>query len=321
MNENTLIAKSPIILASRASTLALAQAKIVQAKLGNIPSTIETFSTEGDRVLDRPLAEIGGKGLFVKTLESALINKKADAAVHSAKDMETSIAQGTKITAFLEREDRRDALVGEYPDFKALPPNAVIGTASVRRAAIIKKYCPNAQIKLLRGNINSRLAKLAQGEYDAIILAMAGLNRLGITKNVHPIDENVMLPSVAQGAIAIQSLANPKTSRCNIISNALSGLNHHSTAIEVGAERALLEYLDGTCQTPIAASAHLQGNTITMQARLFSLDGQKEFYAEGDAAIGEGEVLGREIAERLLFAAGGRNFIIEQQRTMAKGKM
>ena len=296
-----------IKLASRASQLALAQAKEVASHLDD--AEIVTFSTRGDEVLDRPLAEIGGKGLFVKTLERAMLAGEADAAVHSGKDMETQYADGTTIAAFLERADRRDALIGDYARFEDLPQNAVVGTASVRRAAIIKSIRPDVTTKLLRGNVNSRLAQLEAGHYDAIILAMAGMQRLGITENIHPIPEDVMVPAAAQGAIAIQALADDGSDQRQHMLAQLTALNHHQTAVEVTAERALLDQLDGTCETPIGATAHYQDGHVTLTAQLLSIDGRVVFTAVDHAHEDDAEALGRGLADQLLADAGGRSFL------------
>ncbi|MGB1473410.1 MAG: hydroxymethylbilane synthase, partial [Candidatus Puniceispirillaceae bacterium] len=195
---------APLVLASRKSQLAMVQTELVQSLLSPCRTEILGLSTKGDEVLDRPLVEVGGKGVFVKTLEAALLSGQADAAVHSMKDMETTIAEGTIIGAVLPREDRRDALVGPYADLDALPKGAHIGTASVRRSACLHHYRPDLRISLLRGNVNSRLARLEAGEFDAIILATAGLRRLNIHSGYQPLDEDVMPTAAAQGALAIQ---------------------------------------------------------------------------------------------------------------------
>jgi len=302
----------PIRLASRASPLALAQTEEVRARLDDIPSLIKTFSTRGDEIQDRSLAELGGKGLFVKTLEAALLANEADAAVHSAKDMENHVASGTAIAAYLAREDRRDALIGPYPDLTALPDGAVIGTASVRRAALLRARRPDCKPTLLRGNVNSRLRQLDEGKYDAIILAMAGIRRLDLDIAHHPLDEDVFLPAACQGVIAIQS-RDDRTDRGQMIAAALAGLGHAATTAEVTAERALLASLDGTCQTPIGASAHLVDGHLAMRACLLSLDGRHCFEAEGQAGIEDAAALGHDLGEQLLAQAGGRAFIRAQQ--------
>jgi len=302
----------PIRLASRASPLALAQTEEVQARLGPIPSRIETFSTRGDEVLDRSLAELGGKGLFVKTLEAALLRGDADAAVHSAKDMENHVTDETFIAAYLEREDRRDALIGPYKDLSSLPEGAVIGTASVRRAAMLQARRPDCTPKLLRGNVNSRLRQLNEGRYDAIILAMAGIRRLALDIDYSPLDEDIFLPAACQGVIAVQA-REEKTPRGAAIRNALTDLGHKTTTCEVEAERALLASLDGTCRTPIGASAHLRDGILTMKACLLSLDGRQCFEAEDKAGAGDAATLGADLGQRLLDKAGGRAFILAQK--------
>lgn len=309
MTETTLITEAqPLRLASRASQLALAQTREVARHLQPLAVAIEELSTRGDEVLDRSLAELGGKGLFVKTLEAAMLDGRADAAVHSAKDMETDFAAGTVIAAFLEREDRRDALIGQYSRIEELPDGAVVGTASVRRAAILGSIRPDLQLRLLRGNVNSRLRQLEDGQYDAIILAMAGMNRLGFSADIHPLDEETMLPAAAQGAIAIQALGPDGSARRAAILESLEALNHPATAAEIRAERALLAELDGTCRTPIAASARF-GTSLEMKAALYSPDGRQAFFAEGSASPADAESLGTRLAAALLDQAGGRGFL------------
>ena len=189
-----------------------------------------------------------------------------------------------------------------------------MGTASVRRAAIITSIRPDVTIRLLRGNVNSRLKQLEDGHYDAIILAMAGMNRLGLTRDIHPIDEAIMLPSSAQGAIAIQAVADDGHDRRRAVLAALRGLNDADTAIEVTAERALLAELDGTCRTPIAASAHLKDGRVMMQAQLLSLDGQSRFSASGDSLPDDATAMATELARQLLHQAGGKQFIVAQEQ-------
>jgi hydroxymethylbilane synthase len=309
--------KNPIILASRASRLALIQTEEVRTRLAPLASSIVSLSTRGDEVLDRSLANIGGKGLFVKALEEALTDGRADAAVHSAKDMETRFTDGTVIAAFLEREDRRDALVGPYDGVDDLPQGAVVGTASVRREAILRALRPDIKIKLLRGNVQTRIQQLAAGQYDAIILAMAGLNRLvrngdSITEQINPLDETNFLPAAAQGVIAIQAIANDGSTRRMDVLEALSRLNHTETAAEAIAERSLLDQLAGTCQTPVGATAHLIGNCLHLSACLLSRDGQSRFDVAGEAGIDDAEVLGRTLADDLLNQAGGRYFLTRE---------
>lgn len=299
---------APLTLASRASPLAMAQSGAVQSALqsamGALPTAITPLTTQGDAVLDKPLAEIGGKGLFVKTLEQALLAGQADAAVHSGKDVETALAANTEIAAILPRGDRRDALVGAYANLDALPKNARIGTASVRRAAALRQHRPDIAPVLLRGNVHSRIQALQTGAYDAIILAMAGLNRLGITADVHPLAEAEMLPAAAQGAILVQART-PQNPRQQYVQAHLAKIHDAITGVEVAAERAFLATLDGSCRTPIAASAHITGEKMRFCGWLASLDGSKIFTDEATAPVSDGENIAREMGRKLLEQAGG----------------
>lgn len=299
---------SPLVLASRKSALAMVQTRAVQSLLAPCNTEILGLSTKGDEVLDRPLVDVGGKGVFVKTLEAALLSGKADAAVHSMKDMETHIADGTAIAAVLPREDRRDALVGPFADLDELPQGAHIGTASVRRSACLHHYRPDLRISLLRGNVNSRLARLEAGEFDAIILAAAGLRRLGIDKGYTLLNEEVMPAAAAQGALAVQVRSGD--TRATAAASLIGQLNCAQTQICVRAERAMLAGLDGSCRTPISAMADLEtdGN-LHLRGAVLSLDGKACFRAEARAPKEEADMLGRRLAEELLSACGGRGFL------------
>ena len=259
-NDDTFDA-APLRMASRASQLALAQAEMVCAALAPTAVTVRPVTTSGDRILDRPLVEAGGKGLFIKELERSLLGGEADLAVHSMKDMEAHFAPHTEIGAVLAREDRRDALVGAYQSLDELPKGACVGTASVRRAAILLHHRSDLQIKLIRGNINRRLALLEHGEFDAIILAVAGIKRLGLDVTYSPIDLAIMPSAVAQGALAVQ-IRTPFDDRSAVVKDVVSALTCPKSLAEVTAERALLAYLDGSCQTPIAASARLNVDQV-----------------------------------------------------------
>ncbi len=309
------IAKTPLVLASRVSPLAVAQTEDVQSRLTPIASEIATFSTRGDEVLDRPLAAIGGKGLFVKYLEQMLLEGKADAAVHSGKDMEAHLARGTELAAILPRADRRDALIGSYANLDELPHGAKIGTASVRRAAIICHHRPDLKPVLLRGSVNTRLNALKNGQYDAIILAMAGLQRLGITQDVHPISEDVMLPAAAQGAIMVQALSAEteagENKRRRQVLTALNGIHDAVTGTEVMAERLFLETLDGSCRTPIAASAYLKGNQIYFRGMIASPDGRQCFADDAAVPVDDALSMAKEMALRLMEKAGGHDFLLQ----------
>ena len=306
--DDSINGENPIRLASRASKLALAQTREVVEGLAPRPCRIEALSTRGDEVQDRSLAEIGGKGLFVKALEAALVDGRADAAVHSAKDMESDFAEGTAIAAFLEREDRRDALVGPHGAVEALPEGAVVGTSSVRRTAMLRSLRPDLEVRMLRGNVDSRLRQLSEGRFDAIVLAVAGVKRLGVEAEMHPLDEVVMLPAAGQGAIAVQALEPEGGGRRQAVMEALRALDHGPTSMELRAERACVAALDGTCRTPIGASARFDGG-LKLKAALYSHDGGKAFFAEGEADGLDPEELGRRLARDLLGQAGGRAFL------------
>lgn len=301
--------QQPLILASRASALAIAQYRIVADKLAPVPVELLQLTTKGDRVLDRPLADIGGKGLFIKELESGLLRGDADAAVHSMKDMETTFASGTCLAAVLPREDRRDALVGGYTQIADLPTGATVGTASVRRKALLLHHRPDLNIALLRGNVNTRIAALQAGRFDAIILAMAGLRRLGLDVTYTPIDPAIMPPSAGQGALAIQARAGDDA-RSKAVIEAVAGMACPQATAEVTAERALLGRLDGSCHTPISANATLQDDgRLHLDGMILSVDGSKAF-RDSIAGVGsDAAQLGEALADQLLGQAGGREFL------------
>ncbi len=299
----------PLILGSRASALALAQADIVRDRLAPLATDILSLTTRGDRILDRSLADAGGKGLFVKELERQLLDGNCDAAVHSMKDMETVFADGTAIAAVLPREDRRDALIGPFGTIDSLPHGAVVGTASVRRRALLHHHRPDLRIELLRGNVNTRLAALAAGRYDAIILAMAGLRRLALDVPHTPLDPVVMPPAAAQGALAIQ-IRGGDDDRARAVAAAIAGLNCARAEAEVTAERAMLAHLDGSCHTPIAASATIDDNgALHLDGMVLRPDGTAAHRATGAAPPENAAALGRQLGARLLEAAGGRDFL------------
>ena len=300
---------APLRLASRASQLALVQAEMVCAALAPTAVTVRPVTTSGDRILDRPLVEAGGKGLFIKELERSLLGGEADLAVHSMKDMEAHFAPHTEIGAVLAREDRRDALVGAYQSLDELPKGACVGTASVRRAAILLHHRSDLQIKLIRGNINRRLALLEHGEFDAIILAVAGIKRLGLDVTYSPIDLAIMPSAVAQGALAVQ-IRTPFDDRSAVVKDVVSALTCPKSLAEVTAERALLAYLDGSCQTPIAASARLNvDQVLELDGMILSPDGQAAHRTQMFGPAGDAEALGKAVGAKLLETAGGRGFL------------
>ena len=304
-----IFAVAPLQLVSRASQLAMAQAEMVCTALAPTAVTVCPVTTSGDRILDRPLVEAGGKGLFIKELERSLLGGEADLAVHSMKDMETHFAPHTEIGAVLAREDRRDALVGAYQSLDELPNAARVGTSSVRRAAILLHHRPDLQIKLIRGNINRRVALLEHGDFDAIILAVAGIKRLSLNLEYSPIDPAIMPPAVAQAALAIQ-IRIPFDDRSAAVKDLVSALTCPQSLAEVTAERALLAYLDGSCQTPIAASARLNNNQMLMlDGMILSIDGQAVHRINMNAPVGDAEALGKAVGAKLLEMAGGRRFL------------
>ena len=304
-----IFAAAPLQLVSRASQLAMAQAELVCAALAPIAVMVRPVTTSGDRILDRPLVEAGGKGLFIKELERFLIGGEADLAVHSMKDMEAHFAPHTEIGAVLAREDRRDALVGAYQSLDELPHAACIGTSSVRRAAILLHHRPDLQIKLIRGNINRRLTLLENGEFDAIILAVAGIKRLGLNVAYSPIESSIMPSAVAQAALAIQ-IRTPFDYRSAAVKDVVSALTCPQSLAEVTAERALLAYLDGSCQTPIAASARLNDDQmLDLDSMILSKDGQTVHRVQINGPVGDAEALGKAAGAKLLEMAGGRSFL------------
>ena len=299
----------PIKLASRASQLAMVQAKLVCSALQPAAVEVRPVTTQGDRILDRPLIEAGGKGLFIKELERSILSGESDAAVHSMKDMETHFAPNTEIGAVLVREDRRDALVGPYRSLDDLPKGARIGTASARRSAILLNYRPDLKINLIRGNLNRRLDLLAAGDYEAIILAVAGIKRLGVNIDVTPIEAEIMPSAVGQGALAVQ-IAVPETTRANLVKKLIGGLTCPKALAEVTAERALLDFLDGSCQTPISASATIDENgCLTLDGMILRPDGSESYRRQMSAPSDQASTLGSALGAELLGLAGGREFL------------
>jgi len=287
----------PLRIGTRGSPLALAQAHETRDRLIAAhphlaaPGAIEivVFKTTGDRILDRTLAEAGGKGLFTKELEEALFDGRADLAVHSMKDVPTQLPDGLEIATLLPREDPRDAFFSRTGGGIAdLPPGAVVGTAGLRRQAQVLELRPDLRIFPLRGNVQTRLSKLDAGEVDATLLALAGLRRLGLTDRITAVLEpETMLPAVAQGAIGIEIRSDDDATRA-----LLAPLNCAETMVRVTAERALLAALDGSCRTPIAALAMLDGDGLHLRAKVLSHDGSIIFRTERRGRPDEAESLG-----------------------------
>ncbi|MCQ4323110.1 hydroxymethylbilane synthase [Stutzerimonas stutzeri] len=296
-----------IRIATRKSALALWQAEYVKTRLEaahpHVTVSLVPMVSRGDKLLDAPLAKIGGKGLFVKELETALMENEADIAVHSMKDVPMEFPEGLGLYCICEREDPRDAFVSNhYENFDALPAGAVVGTSSLRRQAQLLARRPDLKIQFLRGNVNTRLAKLDAGEYDAIILAAAGLIRLGFGDRIRAsIRVEDSLPAGGQGAVGIECRTGDTE-----LHQLLQCMNDPHTAIRVSAERALNRHLNGGCQVPIACYAVLEGDQLWLRGLVGQPDGALLLRAEGRAPNAEAEALGVRIAEQLLQQGAGR---------------
>lgn len=297
-----------LTIATRQSPLALWQANFVKDTLEKLYPTMKVelleMVTKGDKILDTPLAKIGGKGLFVKELENALYEKRADIAVHSLKDVPMVLPEGLTLGAYLERHAPTDAFVSNrYASLDELPDGAVLGTSSLRRECQIAHAKGSLTIKSLRGNVGTRLSKLDAGEYDVIILATSGLERLGLGERIrHELDDELSLPAVGQGALAIECRADDET-----ILQLLAPLNHLATRLCVIAERAMNKTLEGGCQVPIAGFATINGNTLSLRGRVGSIDGKTLLKSQNAITLTHGvddeqnaENLGKQIAQDLL---------------------
>ena len=298
--------KLKIRIASRKSKLALCQVEILKSYFDlGVETEILEVITSGDQILNKSLSEIGGKGLFIKELEKFILDGSADIAVHSMKDMETEIAQNTVISAVLPRGDRSDILLGKYSTLDDLPYNAVIGTSSVRRAAFTKSYRPDLVIKLLRGNVETRIQKLEDGLFDAIILAKAGLDRLKINVGKQ-IPSDIIPPAATQGAIAIQSTTNRNNKYEKDLNNYLFNINDNETYFETLAERSLLKTLDGSCRSPISASAYIiENDRLKLYGAIARLDGTKVVKSEIVGLKKDAVLLGKNLGTEILSKANG----------------
>ena len=293
---------STIRIATRGSMLALWQANHVKAELERREPglTVEllVLKTRGDKILDRALSEVGGKGLFVTEIEDALLDDRADIAVHSMKDLPAEVAPSLEVMAIPEREDPRDALILR-PGLRAqaitdLPQAARVGTSSLRRLCQLRAIRPDLVVEPLRGNVDTRLGKVERGEFDAIVLACAGLRRLGYGNRIAvAIDPRESLPAVGQGALALECRQDDRRTRDRLLR-----LNHAPTAIAVRAERAALRRLEGGCQTPLAAFAELRGSVVHLRALVGSIDGKT--IIRGERQGEDGEAMGIALAEELL---------------------
>ncbi|GIZ54031.1 hydroxymethylbilane synthase [Noviherbaspirillum aridicola] len=291
---------SKLVIASRESRLAMWQAEHVRARLSALypQCSIEILgmTTKGDQILDRTLSKVGGKGLFVKELEVAMSERRADLAVHSLKDVPMDLPEGFALAAVLEREDPRDAFVSnDYASLDDLPEGAVVGTSSLRRQALIAARYPHLVIRPLRGNLDTRLGKLDRGEYAAIILAAAGLKRLGLPQRIRAlIEPEQSLPAPGQGAMAIEIL----DGRDDLM-QLLAPLDHRATAQAVRAERTVSRVFGGSCQIPLAAFATVENEQMRLRAMVATPDGKRIASAETRGAAADPEALGREIADAL----------------------
>lgn len=297
----------PLKIGTRGSKLALAQAHETRDRLaaahGLPPEAFQivVIKTTGDRILDRPLKEIGGKGLFTKEIEDALIAGEIDIAVHSMKDMPTLQPDGLVIDCLLPREDVRDAFVSpQVQSIGDLPAGSVVGTSSLRRRAQLAHRRPDLQLVEFRGNVQTRLKKLDEGVAVATFLAMAGLSRLGMLHVARdPIDPAEMLPAVAQGAIGVERRAGDSLS-----AELLAAIHHVETGHRINAERAFLARLDGSCQTPIAGLAELREDSLLLRGEILRPDGSAAISGHREGSVSEGPAMGADLAEELLARAG-----------------
>lgn len=290
-----------ITIATRESPLALWQANYVKSILekshSNLKVNLLGMTSRGDQLLESPLSKIGGKGLFVKELETALLEHKADIAVHSMKDVPMHFPEGLCLGPICERENPTDAFVSNnYESIDSLPQGAVIGTSSLRRECQLKSYRPDIEVKFLRGNVNSRLAKLDNDQYDAIILASAGLTRLGFSDRIRScLTPEQSLPAGGQGAVGIELRSDDSDTK-----ELINVLHHPKTAAEVSAERALNITLNGGCQVPIAAFCLTEGDQLWLRGLVGSVDGKTILQAEARSTIDNAVSLGNSVANMLL---------------------
>jgi hydroxymethylbilane synthase len=290
-----------VVIGTRASQLAIWQAEWVQAQLKqmapDLSVVLKRIQTSGDKIQDVPLAKVGGKGLFVKEIEEALLRKDIDLAVHSMKDLPAELPPGLTIICIPEREDPRDALLTrDGKNLDALPLGARVGTSSLRRQSQLLHVRPDLQIEMLRGNVDTRLRKLQENRFDAIVLAASGLRRLGWDSHITEcLPLNVSLPAIGQGALGIEGREDD-----GFIRDLVAKLEHQPTRVTVTAERALLKRLEGGCQVPIAGHAILQGESLTVEGLVASLDGKRYVRCALDGSMSEAEFIGTKVAEELL---------------------
>ena len=288
-------------LGTRKSKLALWQANFVKEKLEALGCEVEIvpIATTGDKILDAPLAKIGGKGLFVKEIENALLAGEIDLAVHSLKDVPITIPEGLTLSAITEREEPYDVLISRNgKKLEELPSGAVVGTSSLRRQVQIKRRRRDLKVEILRGNVDTRLRKLKEGLYDAIVLAYAGVKRMGLSGEISQVLED-FIPAVGQGSLAIETRAEDGR-----VINFVKVLNHEESLLRAVCERAFLRELQGGCQVPIGAYAWIEGDRIKIKGFISDLEGERflEGYEEG--SLQEAEEVGKRLAQRLLREGG-----------------
>jgi hydroxymethylbilane synthase len=304
-------------IATRESRLAMTQTEMVaaalRARFPQLQVEISGMTTKGDRVLDRPLAQVGGKGLFVKELEVAMDEGRADIAVHSLKDVPMQMPAQFAIATFGPREDPHDAFVSNrYAGLEALPDGALVGTSSLRRECQLRSAFPRLQFRPLRGNVNTRLAKLDAGEYDAIILAVAGLKRLGFGDRIRAsLPDTLALPAICQGILAIE-YRRDRTDLAAIV----AAFEDAPTACAARAERAFGLVVEGSCEVPLGAMARVAGDTMTIEGFIGLTDGTRSVRERISGNVADAEALGRQLGSRLL-AAGGREILDTLSRLTA----
>jgi hydroxymethylbilane synthase len=307
LNSNTTTQHIPatLIIASRESRLAMWQATHVRDRLAALYPhcriDILGMTTRGDQILDKTLSKVGGKGLFVKELEVALAEGRADLAVHSLKDVPMDLPDGFTLATVLEREDPRDAFVSnDYDSLAALPPGSIVGTSSLRRQSLIAARYPQLVIKPLRGNLDTRLGKLDRGDYAAIILAAAGLKRLGLERRIRAyLSPEDSLPAAGQGAMAIEIVAGARSDGVDLAA-LLSPLNHEATLQAVMAERKVSKMFGASCQIPLAAHATVEGGSLHLRAMVATPDGRRSAFAEASGPAALPEALGEQVAQLLV---------------------
>ncbi len=310
-----------VVIGTRSSALALWQSNFVRTHLSshhpNLRIDLETIKTLGDKILDSPLSKIGDKGLFTKEIEKALLDRRIDLAVHSLKDIPTEIPKGLQLAVITEREDVHDVFLSHpskaYKKLADVPANGTIATGSLRRKCQLLKFRPDFQIVDIRGNLNTRLQKLEESDWDGLVLARAGVRRLGWTDRITEVlPFEIMLPAVGQGALAVEIRSGDLP-----LKNLLQTLHHDSTATAVLGERALLRYLEGGCQIPIGAYGRIEGNQFVLEALIGSLDGRTIVRGTIKGRTDKPESLGTELARQLL-DRGGKE-ILEGIRGGANG--